>query len=493
MDELMDRLWHCQGMPAPTSPTDAADSADRDGRAAPGPARTADRATPNPARQASIRNANLALVYRLILDAPAPLSRAALAAATGVTRATASALADALLEAGLIVEVSPPPATGAGRPAAGLVPAADGPAGLGLEINVDYLAACVVDLTGAVRATVIRHGDQRGRAVADVLADLAGAAGEAMAAAGLTVAGAALAVPGLVEAPHGRIRRAPNLVWQDVEIGAALGRALPDMPFEPVIGNEADFAALAEAHGAPDVGGALDGVDGVGGEAGGGSGARAALGPRTGPGARTGLNARGGLDAQTDLGASAGLGTPARPDAAAQVPTSTGGDPAGRPPPLTDFLYVSGEIGVGAGVILDRELFRGARGWAGEIGHVTVEPDGALCRCGARGCLETVAGLEALRRDGPEAAASALGRAAAAAVNLLDLPAVVLGGAYARPEFAALVHGVEKALAEHVVSARWAPVAVHVSRRGTAAAVTGAATAVIRRVHGDPAAWMAAC
>ena len=405
----MDRLWHCQDMPAPTSPANHADRAER--------------AVPNPARQASIRNANLALLYGLILDAPAPLSRAALAAATGVTRATASALADALLEAGLVAEVSPPPATGAGRPAAGLVPAAEGPAGLGLEINVDYLAACVVDLTGAVRATVISHGDQRGREVAEVLGDLAALAREAEAAAGLTVAGAAVAVPGLVEAPHGRVRRAPNLVWQDVEIGAELRRLLPDTPFEPVIGNEADFAALAEAHGAPD-----DAAD----------------------------------------------------------------DAEGRPGALTDFLYVSGEIGVGAGVILDRELFRGARGWAGEIGHVTVEPDGASCRCGARGCLETVAGLEALRRDGPEAAASALGRAASAAVNLLDLPAVVLGGAYALPEFAALVPGVEKALAEHVVSARWAPVAVHVSRRGTAAAVTGAATAVIRRVHADPAAWMAA-
>jgi predicted NBD/HSP70 family sugar kinase len=405
----MDRLWHCQDMPAPTSPANHADRAER--------------AVPNPARQASIRNANLALLYGLILDAPAPLSRAALAAATGVTRATASALADALLEAGLVAEVSPPPATGAGRPAAGLVPAAEGPAGLGLEINVDYLAACVVDLTGAVRATVISHGDQRGREVAEVLGDLATLAREAEAEAGLTVAGATIAVPGLVEAPHGRVRRAPNLVWQDVEIGAELRRLLPDTPFEPVIGNEADFAALAEAHGAPD--GAADDAD-------------------------------------------------------------------GRPGVLTDFLYVSGEIGVGAGVILDRELFRGARGWAGEIGHVTVEPEGAPCRCGARGCLETVAGLEALRRDGPEAAASALGRAASAAVNLLDLPAVVLGGAYALPEFAALVPGVEKALAEHVVSARWAPVAVHVSRRGTAAAVTGAATAVIRRVHADPAAWMAA-
>lgn len=414
MDELMDGLWHCQDMPAPTSPASAR-PADRDGR----DSRNA-RAVPNPARQASIRNANLALLYGLILDAPAPLSRAALAAATGVTRATASALADALLEAGLVAEVSPPPATGAGRPAAGLVPAADGPAGLGLEINVDYLAACVMDLTGAVRATVISAGDQRDRAVPEVLADLAGLARQAEAEAGLTLAGTAVAVPGLVEAPHGRIRSAPNLLWQDVEIGAELRRALPETPFEPVVGNEADFAALAEAHG---------------------------------------------------------------------VGADSGSDSCSA---LTDFLYVSGEIGVGAGVILDRELFRGARGWAGEIGHVTVVPGGVQCRCGARGCLETVAGLEALRRDGPQAAASALGRAAAAAVNLFDLPAVVLGGVYARPEYAELVPGVERALAEHVISARWAPVAVRVSRRGTAAAVTGAATAVIRRVHADPAAWMAA-
>ncbi|MFD0634503.1 hypothetical protein ACFQ9X_26140 [Catenulispora yoronensis] len=60
-----------------------------------------------------------------------------------------------------------------------------------------------------------------------------------------------------------------------------------------------------------------------------------------------------------------------------------------------------------------------------------------LCRCGARGCLETVAGLEALRRSGAAVAAAALGRAIAAAVNLFDLPAVVLGGVYARPDLAA--------------------------------------------------------
>jgi predicted NBD/HSP70 family sugar kinase len=403
-------LWHCQGMARAS-----------DHRTNPASA---------PARQGSIRDANLALLYRLIVDAPAPLSRAALAATTGMTRATASALADALLAANLVQEVSPPPATGAGRPAAGLVPATTGPVGLGLEVNVDYLAACVVDLAGQVRDSLTLHGDQRGRRPAEILGDLAGLARKV--SPDLTVAGAAVAVPGLVEAPHGRIRRAPNLAWQDVEIAHTLRELLPGTPFDLAVGNEADYAALAEAHTADD----------------GDGGSRAAR-PR----------------AAADRGAA----------------------------PLTDFLYVSGEIGVGAGIVLGGEVFGGARGWAGEIGHVTVAPGGGLCRCGALGCLETVAGLEALQRTGPEAAAPALGRAVATAVNLLDMPAVVLGGVYARPEFAAdLLPGVERALAEHVVSARWAPVTVRVSRLGETAAAVGAAVAVVRRIHAHPAGWLEA-
>src|SRR3954467_2252576 len=63
---------------------------------------------------------------------------------------------------------------------------------------------------------------------------------------------------------------------------------------------------------------------------------------------------------------------------------------------LSDVLYVSGEIGVGAGIIAGGELFRGAQGFGGEFGHMTLDPDGRPCGCGSRGCLETVAGLEAL-------------------------------------------------------------------------------------------------
>ncbi len=63
-----------------------------------------------------------------------------------------------------------------------------------------------------------------------------------------------------------------------------------------------------------------------------------------------------------------------------------------------DVLYVKLTSGVGAGVIVRGGLYRGAAGRAGEIGHVRVRPDGPVCRCGRRGCLETVASTDALRR-----------------------------------------------------------------------------------------------
>jgi predicted NBD/HSP70 family sugar kinase len=52
--------------------------------------------------------------------------------------------------------------------------------------------------------------------------------------------------------------------------------------------------------------------------------------------------------------------------------------------------------GVGAGLVLDGRLYEGFTGRAGEFGHVTVMPNGYVCRCGNRGCLETVAGARAL-------------------------------------------------------------------------------------------------
>ena len=57
----------------------------------------------------------------------------------------------------------------------------------------------------------------------------------------------------------------------------------------------------------------------------------------------------------------------------------------------SELVYLHLSPGVGAGLILDNRLYRGAAGIAGELGHVTVNPLGALCNCGSRGCLETIA------------------------------------------------------------------------------------------------------
>ena len=62
----------------------------------------------------------------------------------------------------------------------------------------------------------------------------------------------------------------------------------------------------------------------------------------------------------------------------------------------SDVVYVMLSSGVGGGLVLNGSLFTGHSGMTGELGHVQVDPEGALCRCGNRGCLETVAGAQAL-------------------------------------------------------------------------------------------------
>ncbi|HEY0531319.1 MAG TPA: ROK family protein [Actinoplanes sp.] len=363
-----------------------------------------------PVRQSSVRAHNLALVLRTVANRADQPSRAAISTLTGLTRATVSALVDDLIAGGLLVELDPPPRTGAGRPAAGLALSPDGPAGLGLEINVDYLAACVVDLTGTVRHRAVR-ATHPSVALSDLsrLGDLSRLAGEVAAAAsadGLTLAGATLAVPGLVT-PAGIVRVAPNLGWQDVDVPALLG-ATPELAGLPIsVDNEANLAALSEL--------------------------------------------RAGGDEPT-------------------------------------FLYVSGEIGIGAGIVLDGALYRGVRGWSGEIGHVTVYPDGRPCRCGADGCLEQYAGQEQVAAD-PALAASALGIALSAVVNLLDIGVVVLGGAYA-PVFDQLREGIETELRRRVLTAELSPVLLRPAALGADAAMRGAADTVVREVRENPAAWL---
>ena len=67
-----------------------------------------------------------------------------------------------------------------------------------------------------------------------------------------------------------------------------------------------------------------------------------------------------------------------------------------------DFVYIGLSNGIGAGIVLGGDLFEGSHGFAGEIGHTSVDPDGPRCRCGRRGCLELYTGIPALLEQARE-------------------------------------------------------------------------------------------
>jgi len=72
------------------------------------------------------------------------------------------------------------------------------------------------------------------------------------------------------------------------------------------------------------------------------------------------------------------------------------------------FLLITLEHGVGMGMVINGQLYRGEKGVAGEFGHFTVAPGGPECRCGRRGCLEAVVGNYAILREARQAAAQGL-------------------------------------------------------------------------------------
>ncbi len=107
-----------------------------------------------------------------------------------------------------------------------------------------------------------------------------------------------------------------------------------------------------------------------------------------------------------------------------------------------NFLAMVVSTGVGGGIVLDGRLLEGAAGNAGHIGHVIVEPDGRLCACGARGCLEAEAsGTAVAARTGRPAAEATtevrlgvgrlVGRAVASVASLLDLRLAIVSGSVA--------------------------------------------------------------
>ena len=63
---------------------------------------------------------------------------------------------------------------------------------------------------------------------------------------------------------------------------------------------------------------------------------------------------------------------------------------------VDNYVYVVANVGIGVGIMLDGQVFHGATGYSGEAGHVTLDPDGPLCRCGNHGCWERFASQSAL-------------------------------------------------------------------------------------------------
>jgi predicted NBD/HSP70 family sugar kinase len=195
------------------------------------------------------------------------------------------------------------------------------------------------------------------------------------------------------------------------------------------------------------------------------------------------------------------------------------GDGAG----LGDYVHISGEVGIGAGIVVGGQLFRGAHGHAGELGHTTLDPDGDRCMCGGRGCLELFAGQEAIlraagldpavststgRADGPvsslvgrleagdgralaalEAAGRSLGLATASLVKLVDPETVVLGGIYAvlAPWLSASFRA---ALLDGIPMTRTAPPRIAISALGPDAAARGAAGLVTAGMLARPGALL---
>ena len=272
----------------------------------------------SPADQATVRRLNLGLLMRS-LAAGGPRSRARLAEDTGLNKATVSSLVTELVDRGLAIE-GVIQRSGVGRPGRTIEINTSVVRCVGLELNVDYLAGVITDLTGRVLARrrlnlpMVELGPARAMGKVAELADSL-----------VTDCGAHpgqvetlnLSLPGLIDIDAGVLAYGPNLFWRQVDVVHTLMGRLRWPGTRIGVDNDANYGAMAEY----------------------------ALGPSAGAG---------------------------------------------------NLLYLVGEIGVGAGMIIDGRILRGASGFAGEVGHMPIGDPAVLCGCGRSGCWETAIGMNAV-------------------------------------------------------------------------------------------------
>jgi predicted NBD/HSP70 family sugar kinase len=171
----------------------------------------------------------------------------------------------------------------------------------------------------------------------------------------------------------------------------------------------------------------------------------------------------------------------------------------------SEIAYVMLSSGIGGGLILGGRLYRGARGVAGEIGHVTIDENGHMCRCGSRGCLETMVGAAALteqlqrspgeqvtlermialaREGDPRCrrviadAGEVVGRAAAAFCNSFNPERIVVGGELALAG-ELLLDPMRESISRHAIPAATEELSVVAGALGDRAELMGALALVV--------------
>jgi predicted NBD/HSP70 family sugar kinase len=376
-----------------------------------------------------VRRQNTGLVLRS-LRALGPATRTELARRTGLAKATVGTIVSELEAAGAVTEDSSIP-SGRGRPGRPVTLTGQSILGLGLEVNVDYVAAVALDLAGNVRVAETRPVATAGTPPS--LSELVGLATDVrdtLVAEGSTVVGATVAVPGLVATDNRTVSWAPNLGWDGRSLAAEIEKSFGGV-CPTTIDNDANCAALAEAaHGVT-----------------------------------------------TDVRSS---------------------------------LYITGTIGIGAGIVQDGALLRGGAGFAGEVGHMPIGDPTRVCGCGRLGCWEASIGLRAMlaavgmdeeatplqsavavadraSKDAQTRAALTglghdLGTGLATLAAVLDPSAIVLGG-YFVPLGAYVVPAAATVLAERLPSASVHLPQIRLSSLGIHAAALGAAEDALADVY----------
>ena len=186
----------------------------------------------------------------------------------------------------------------------------------------------------------------------------------------------------------------------------------------------------------------------------------------------------------------------------------------------SDLVYLTGEVGVGGGVIVAGQLLRGAGGLSGEVGHTSLGDPDIVCGCGRRGCWETAVGLAALLREAADAddpvrdpardletrlaemarradagdertlsalarVGTALGTGAAVLINVFNPQVIILGGYFAvLGRF--LTEPMTAELRARVFGPDLAGARVVLSTLGFTAAVRGGAHVALESVFDDP-------